>query len=59
MVEVEGGSLASGDLVYTDYAYASLLTAHTQWLESHIANDTCIGTEPVSDLFVSIDELAM
>jgi hypothetical protein len=59
MVEVEGGSLASGDLVYTDYAYASLLTAHTQWLESHIANGTCIGTEPVSDLFVSIDELAM
>jgi hypothetical protein len=59
MVEVEGGSLASGDLVYTDYAYASLLTAHTQWLESHIANDTCIGTEPVFDLFVSIDELAM
>merc|ERR1711977_529015 len=60
MVEVEGGSLEGGNLVYTDYAYASLLPAHTQWLESHLANDTCIGgTEAASDLFVSIDELAM
>lgn len=56
-----GGSYTAGTLEYTDLAIASVLSSHTEWLESHLGNDTCLNSTgtAVSDLFVASDDLAL
>jgi len=56
-----GGSYTAGTLEYTDLAIASVLSSHTEWLESHLSNDTCLNSTgtAVSDLFVASDDLAL